>query len=118
MDGSLGIVLLKLFLGLIILIIILAAIGFLFWIVRDLIKSMKTTIEDDSLKASINEPKLLGESLIGKSGEAITDLTPKGEVHVDGEYWKAVSVDAKKIPKESQISVIEVQGIVLKVKKI
>mgnify|MGYP000728219078 CR=1 FL=1 len=61
---------------------------------------------------------ILGESLIGKSGEAITDLTPKGEVHVDGEYWKAVSVDAKKIPKESQISVIEVQGIVLKVKKI
>ena len=58
------------------------------------------------------------ESFIGKSGEAITDLTPKGVVHIDGEYWKAISVDAKKIAKESEISVIEVQGIVLKVKKI
>ena len=117
MDLSLGIVLLLL--GLIILVIVLlAGVVFLCWVVWDLIKSIKTTIEVDSLKSVISEANPLAESFIGKSGEAITDLTPKGVVHVDGEYWKAVSVDSKRISKESQISVIEVQGIVLKVKKI
>ena len=116
MDLSLGIVLLLL--GLIILVIVLlAGVVFLCWVVWDLIKSIKTTIEVDSLKSGINAPDALA-AYIGKIGETITDLIPKGVVHVDGEYWKAVSVDSKRISKESQISVIEVQGIVLKVKKI
>ena len=116
MELSLGMVLLLL--GLIIIILIaLAAIVFLVWLVWDLIKSIKTTIEVDSSKSGINPPDALA-AYFGKTGETITDLTPKGVVHVDGEYWKALSIDGKKILKESQISVIEAQGMVLKVRKI
>jgi membrane-bound serine protease (ClpP class) len=57
------------------------------------------------------------ESLTGKTGFAITDLNPLGEVQVSDERWTAEVVDMKTaVPKGSRIVVIGVDGIRLLVR--
>jgi membrane-bound serine protease (ClpP class) len=61
--------------------------------------------------------KLTGpESMIGKTGVAITDLNPKGEVRVDGEIWRAESLSGT-IAKGEQVSVKALKGLVVVVEK-
>lgn len=61
--------------------------------------------------------KLTGpEPLIGKTATAITDLTPKGEVRVMGEIWRAESLSGN-IEKGEQVKVKALNGLVVMVEK-
>jgi membrane-bound serine protease (ClpP class) len=62
--------------------------------------------------------KLTGpEAMIGKTGVAITDLKPKGEVRVAGETWRAESLSGD-IAKGEQVSVKALNGLVVMVEKV
>ncbi len=54
------------------------------------------------------------EGLVGAIGEAATALDPKGQVHVHGELWKAVS--AEPIPRGATVEVVRVRGLTLEVR--
>ena len=59
------------------------------------------------VKAQFRRIKTGEEALIGTKGIATSDLTPKGEVRVNGEFWQATA-------KEGQIAVgqpVEVVGL-------
>ncbi len=61
--------------------------------------------------------KLTGsEAMIGKIGIAVTDLTPRGEVRVQGEIWRAESTSGN-IQKGEQVSVKTLRGLVVIVEK-
>jgi len=67
---------------------------------------------------TIREKPVTGvESMIGKTGIAMTDLTPKGDVSVDGIIWEAqVSGPVtNKIEKGSNVKILRVTGLVLEV---
>jgi membrane-bound serine protease (ClpP class) len=62
--------------------------------------------------------KLTGpEAMIGKTGTAITDLKPKGEVRVEGEIWRAESLSGD-IAKGEQVNVKALKGLVVMVEKV
>ncbi|MGD0406265.1 MAG: nodulation protein NfeD [Candidatus Bathyarchaeia archaeon] len=62
--------------------------------------------------------KLTGpEAMIGKTGTAVTDLKPKGEVRVMGEIWRAESLSGD-IEKGEQVSVKALNGLVVMVEKV
>lgn len=70
-----------------------------------------------AVKALRKKPVSGKEGLIGKTGKAITEITPSGgKVFVEGEIWQAYS-DVH-IPKDTQIAVIEKKGFTLYVKPI
>jgi len=56
------------------------------------------------------------ESLVNATGEAKTDLTPKGIVHVSGEDWYAESLEGT-IKNGEKVKVELVDGLIVKVKK-
>ncbi len=56
------------------------------------------------------------EVMIGKTGVAITDLTPKGEIRVQGEIWRAESSSGN-ILKGEQVTVKALNGLVVIVEK-
>jgi membrane-bound serine protease (ClpP class) len=63
-----------------------------------------------------NKPNLVGNrELIGKIGEARTNLDYEGQVFVRGELWKAIA--SEPIAKGEKVEVISEEGLVLKVKK-
>ena len=55
------------------------------------------------------------EALIGAKGIATTDLKPKGEVRVLGEFWQAIAKDAT-IANGQAIEVVCLEGMFLVVK--
>ncbi len=65
-----------------------------------------------STKALIMAP-IVGHSIVGNKGVAVTDIGDEGMVLVEGEYWKASS-DIP-IPKGSAVRVLEAKGLRLKV---
>ena len=54
--------------------------------------------------------------MIGLEGEVRKTLSPKGEIFVRGEIWDAKSIEGK-IPKGTQVEVVDVKGNHLFVKK-
>ncbi|MCL5774206.1 MAG: hypothetical protein M1536_07500 [Firmicutes bacterium] len=56
------------------------------------------------------------EEMVGLTGEARTDVDPKGEVFVHGELWRAVT-KGDMIKRGEKIEVIAVKGLTLEVKK-
>jgi membrane-bound serine protease (ClpP class) len=61
--------------------------------------------------------KLTGsEAMLGKKAVAITGLTPKGEVRVQGEIWRAESSSGN-ILKGEQVTVKAIDGLVVIVEK-
>ena len=56
------------------------------------------------------------ESILGKGGVAITDLSIKGEVRVEGIIWRAESVTGE-IKKGEMVKVKSIQGLVIMVEK-
>lgn len=54
------------------------------------------------------------ETLIGRTGVALTDLAPAGRVRVDGEVWSALAEDDL-IRAGEQVQVLSVQGVTLRV---
>ena len=67
------------------------------------------------VKAQYKQVKTGREALIGAIGIATTDLKPKGEVRVMGEFWQAVAKDAT-IRRGKPVEVICLDGMVLVVK--
>ena len=67
------------------------------------------------IKAQYKRIKTGKEALIGATGIAITDLKPKGEVRVLGEFWQATTKDIP-ITNGDQIEVVDMEGMFLIVK--
>jgi membrane-bound serine protease (ClpP class) len=55
------------------------------------------------------------EALIGSQGEATTEIAPKGEIRIMGEFWQAKSVSGH-ISKGQVIEVVGMEGMFLTVK--
>ncbi|MHB8581341.1 MAG: NfeD family protein [Ignavibacteriaceae bacterium] len=68
------------------------------------------------IKAQRLKPKTGREGIINAPGEAITDLTPKGQVRVHGEIWNAESVEGN-ISKGDKILVTEISNLNLKIRR-
>ncbi len=67
------------------------------------------------VKAQFTRVKTGKEALIGAIGTATTDLKPKGEVRVMGEFWEATAKDGE-IVNGQTIEVIGMDGMFLVVK--
>ncbi len=67
------------------------------------------------VKAQFNRVKTGKEALIGAKGIAATDLKPKGEVRVLGEFWEATAKDATIVTGQT-VEVIGMDGMFLVVK--
>lgn len=90
--------------GIIYPVVILTAV-FIIVVVRLVVKAMK------------NRPITGFEGLTGLQGTAETDITPQGgTVFVNGEIWRGVSQDT--IPRGSTIEVLEVNNMIVTVKKV
>ena len=57
----------------------------------------------------------MATSLVGEIAVATTDLSPRGTVHVAGEYWSAVSDSGEPIEEGRNVVVGEVDGLTLQV---
>jgi len=58
------------------------------------------------------------ETMIGRIGTVRQPLNPQGIVHLGGEEWSAVSVDDHEIPAGTDIRVVAVDGLVLRVEPV
>ena len=67
------------------------------------------------VKAQFNRIKTGKEALIGAKGIATTDLKPKGEVRVQGEFWEATAKD-NEIQTGQPVEVVGMEGMFLVVK--
>lgn len=57
------------------------------------------------------------EGMIGLQGEVIKTLNPIGTVSLEGEHWKAKSVDGGMIRVNESVEVVEVDGLTLWVRR-
>lgn len=56
--------------------------------------------------------KLTGaDSLVGRTGIVTTELSPEGEVRVEGIIWRAVSASGERIPTGKEVVIKEVRGL-------
>jgi membrane-bound ClpP family serine protease len=67
------------------------------------------------VKAQFRRVKTGKEALIGSRGLATTDLKPKGEVRVMGEFWEATAQDTS-IAAGQAVEVVGMDGMFLVVK--
>jgi membrane-bound serine protease (ClpP class) len=67
------------------------------------------------VKAQFIRVKTGKEALIGAKGTATTDLKPKGEVRVMGEFWEATTKETT-IAEGQAIEVVGLEGVFLVVK--
>ena len=67
------------------------------------------------VKAQFIRVKTGKEALIGSKGIATTDLKPKGEVRVMGEFWEAIVKDSE-VATGQPIEVVGMDGMLLVVK--
>ena len=58
------------------------------------------------------------DALIGREGRVTEDIESAGygRVQIDGDYWKAQSVDGLHIPKGSKVTVVGRESIIITVK--
>lgn len=77
----------------------------------------KITLADQlSSEMGYNSMKQTYQSLIGKTGEALTDMRPVGTITIDGEEYSAVS-NGQWISRGDAINVVSVDGTKILVKK-
>jgi membrane-bound serine protease (ClpP class) len=69
------------------------------------------------VKAQFKRVKTGKEALIGAKGIASTDLKPKGEVRVLGEFWEAITKDNEIITGQA-VEVVDMEGMFLVVKPV
>lgn len=69
------------------------------------------------IKAQQRKPTTGREGLIGELGEAITELSPEGNVRVHGEIWSAVSLDGT-LEQGTKVRVSEMKDLQLTVRKL
>jgi membrane-bound ClpP family serine protease len=67
------------------------------------------------VKAQFRRVKTGKEALIGSKGIATTDLKPKGEIRVMGEFWEATAKDTT-ISAGQAVEVVGMEGMFLVVK--
>jgi membrane-bound ClpP family serine protease len=67
------------------------------------------------IKAQFSRVKTGKEALIGAKGITTTDLKPKGEVRVMGEFWEATAKDGE-IATGQPVEVVGMDGMFLLVK--
>ena len=66
---------------------------------------------------SFHKKKATGsEAMVGLEGEVVAPLNPLGVVRVEGEYWKAISVDEGVAAGES-VEILRVDRLTLEVKR-
>jgi len=68
-----------------------------------------------AVRAQRRKPETGEQGLLGEQGTALTDLGPKGQVFVHGEYWAAEADEP--ITQGTRIVVDRVEGLVLRVRK-
>jgi membrane-bound serine protease (ClpP class) len=68
-------------------------------------------------KARLSKIKTGKEALIGARGTAVSDLKPKGEIRVVGEFWQAKAKD-EEIKKGEEVEVIGMEGLFLIVRRV
>lgn len=68
-----------------------------------------------TIKAHRRKPTTGREGLVGEKGVVRSKIDPKGKVFIHGEYWDATSDE--KIPEGTEVTVIEVNDIAIKVKQ-
>ncbi|HTY74983.1 MAG TPA: NfeD family protein [Candidatus Nanoarchaeia archaeon] len=66
-------------------------------------------------KAQLAKVKTGTEALIGATGVAVTDLKPKGEIRINGEFWEAISKTTP-IASGQTVEVVDLEGMALLVK--
>ena len=69
------------------------------------------------IKAQFRRVKTGKEALIGAKGTAVSDINPKGEVRVMGEFWEATAKDAS-IAAGQAVEVVSMEGVYLVVKQV
>ena len=69
------------------------------------------------VKAQFRRVKTGKEALIGAKGVATTDLTPKGEIRVMGEFWEATIKDTP-ISAGQTVEIVGMEGMFLVVKPV
>ena len=69
------------------------------------------------VKAQFRRVKTGKEALIGARGIATSDLNPKGEIRVMGEFWEATAKDAT-ITAGQAVEVVSMDGVYLVVKPV
>jgi len=69
------------------------------------------------VKAQFRRVKTGKEALIGAKGIATSDLKPKGEVRVMGEFWEATTKDTTIVAGQA-VEVVGMEGMFLVVKPI
>ena len=68
-------------------------------------------------KAQRKLPVTGKSAILAATGVVIEDLNPSGLIKVNGEIWKAVSVDGKKIKKGNTVKIISMDGLLLYVQE-
>ena len=64
--------------------------------------------------AAQSAPLSMGsETLMGRSGTVRTPLVPRGQVHLEGEEWSAVSRDGSPIATGTPVRVVGIDGLAL-----
>ncbi len=69
------------------------------------------------IAANLAKIKTGREALIGSRGIAVTDLKPKGEIRIMGEFWQATAKD-KWINNGQRVEVVDLDGLFLLVKPV
>jgi membrane-bound serine protease (ClpP class) len=67
------------------------------------------------IRAQARKPVTGAEGIVGERGEAVTALSPGGQVRVHGELWNAVS-SGEEIPAGCKVTVEGVRGLTLTVR--
>ena len=65
-------------------------------------------------KADLYKIKTGKEALVGSVGVAMTDLNPKGEIRVLGEFWQAAAKEGE-IKSGEKVKVVGMEGMFLSV---
>jgi membrane-bound serine protease (ClpP class) len=68
-------------------------------------------------QAKLSKIKTGKEALIGSVGVAVTDLNPKGEIRVLGEFWQAAAKEGE-INNGEKVEVVGMDGMFLIVKTV
>jgi membrane-bound ClpP family serine protease len=55
------------------------------------------------------------EQLVGKTGTAVSELSPRGEVKVEGQFWKAEAVEGP-VKVGEVVVIVGREGLILRVK--
>jgi membrane-bound serine protease (ClpP class) len=69
-----------------------------------------------AVRAQNRQPTTGNEGLIGQIGRVTQDLDPEGTVLIWGERWRAEAVDRQSISAGSDVEIVEVKGMRLRVR--